>query len=368
MPVRRQEVNRRRALAGIGAAGAGLVGALVTGEPASAATVTPTPGLPVLRPGDGDWTAALTRTPQVQLVPGQTCVLDHPVQLPDGCLIVGNGATVTVTGTFTALLIDRRHDVTLANIRFLGQSASALNSAPAFDHVAIRMDRSTDVRVLHCDFTNWRGAGVASTGSVSDDYFAYRNKVFGNAFYACYFGLSTADRSEYSIAQGNSFAYCRLAIWNSSGNWAIDDNDVVGCHGAYYSIAATSPYGQLSRDNWGHGSLVGNTFNHANSGAPHPWTAHTAFPLGGQSLDPGPGVVVEGLLPPTFTGNTLWYTDITAASLVGTPWLISGCTLSNLTVTAAQGASIRLVGVQANGAQNLPRLVGDVKDVLADLY
>lgn len=55
-----------------------------------------------------------------------------------------------------------------------------------------------------------------------------------------------------------------------------------------------------------------NTFNRANSGTPTRWSGNTGFPLGGGSQDPGPGVVVNGVLPPTFSGNTLWHTDVTA--------------------------------------------------------
>lgn len=88
------------------------------------------------------------------------------------------------------------------------------------------------------------------------------------------------------------------------------------------------------------------------------------IPVGGVDRDPGRGVTIEGLLPPTFTGNTLWYTDVRASRLVGTRWLLSGCTFSNLTITGDGAVPVHLVGTQANGAANLPRLVGNVVDLL----
>lgn len=170
------------------------------------------------------------------------------------------------------------------------------------------------------------------------------------------------------LATANSFSYCRLAVWNSSGNWMVNDNDIVGCYGALYTMNATSPYGALASDNWAHGSFCGNTVNHSNGGAKALWNQQTAFPISGITDDPGRGIVVRGFLPPTFTANTLWYSDVRATNLVGTRWLISGCTLSNLTVTADGPAPVVLVGTQSNGPGNAPRLVGNAKDALASLY
>ncbi|MGH3352718.1 MAG: right-handed parallel beta-helix repeat-containing protein [Nocardioides sp.] len=361
--------GRRSLLRGATIAGAA---ALAVGAPAGTARAedgrTRNFGLRTVSP-DEDFGAALAATPQVQLVPGAAYTLPAAVELPDECLIIGNGATITVPSFSSgALHMTGRSDVTIRDVRFLGQTNSPLNTPPAFDHVAIRVTRSTNVRILDCDFENWRGCGVAVSGSTSDDYFAYRVKVLGNAFVRCYFGLSATDRSEYSQAASNSFTYCRLAVWNSSGNWMVNDNDIVGCYGAYYCASRTSPYGTASSDNWAHGSFAGNTANHSNGGAKELWSVGVAFPVGGVEQDLGRGVVISSVLPPTFSGNTLWYTDIRASDLVGTRWLISGCTLSNLTVTANGSVPIALVGTQSNGIANAPHLIGNAKDLLASLY
>lgn len=349
----------RRAVAVAGAAGA----LAAVAPPGRADAAIGSTSLPVLGVTD-DWNAVLARTPQVQLTPGATYTLTAPVALPDRCVIVGNGATVTVANDQTgALSIAGRSSVTISGVHFLGRQASPVDSAPQFAHVGIRISRSTGVRILDCDFTNWRGAGMAVTGSTADDYFGYRLKVSGNAFHRCYFGVSLADRSEYSQLTANSFTSCRLAIWNSSGNWTINGNVVVGCYGAYYSFAQTSPYGALTSDNWGHGSLTGNTVNHCNGGVPVRWSTALSFPIGGVERNPGTGVVVDGVLPPTFTGNTLWYSDIRATNLLGTRWLLSGCTLSNLAVSCTGAVPVHLVGTQSNSG-NLPLLQGNVKDLL----
>ncbi|PGH46981.1 right-handed parallel beta-helix repeat-containing protein [Streptomyces sp. Ru87] len=362
-------VQRRSALAGIvgaglaGAGAAGAAGGLLASGGAQAAQ-DPGRGLPVLPPG-ADWGRVLARTPQVQLAPGTTYTLDEPVELPDDCWIAGNGATVTVSGdSLGALRITGRRNVTVTGVRFLGRAADPVDSPMVAAHVGVALTRSFNVRVLDCDFERWRGAGVTVTGSVDDDYYAYRVKLRGNSFDRCYFGVSAADRSEYSVLGGNSFTYCRLAIWNSSGNWTVNDNNVMGCRGAYYSLAETSPYGSLPADNWNHGSLAGNTFNHSNSGGRSPWTRETAFPVGGEPRDPGPGVVVGGVLPPTFSGNTLWYTDLTATDLQGTRWLLSGSTFSHLTIACTGTAPVHLVGTQSRNPGAAPVLRGNVKDLL----
>ncbi|MGW3616147.1 right-handed parallel beta-helix repeat-containing protein [Micromonospora arida] len=349
----------RRAITLAGAAGA--LAAVVPPGRADAAIASTS--LPVLGVAD-DWNTVLARTPQVQLTPGATYTLPATVALPDRCLIVGNGATVTVpTDQAGALSIVGRDNVSVSGVHFLGRQTSPVDSAPQFAHVGVRISRSNNVRILDCDFTNWRGAGLAVTGSAADDYFGYRLKVSGNAFHRCHFGVSLADRSEYSQLTANSFTSCRLAIWNSSGNWTINGNVVVGCYGAYYSFAQTSPYGSLASDNWGHGSLTGNTINHCNGGVPVRWSSALSFPIGGVGRNPGTGVVVDGVLPPTFTGNTLWYSDIRATNLQGTRWMLSGCTLSNLTVSCTGTAPVHLLGNQANSG-GLPVLQGNVKDLL----
>jgi hypothetical protein len=113
-----------------------------------------------------DWQQVLSATPRGQLEPGATYTLPAAVELPDGCLIVGNGATVTVSGaSVPALRVTRRRDVTLTGIRFLGQETDPLGTAMARDHVAVTLTRSSGVRVTDCSFARWRGAGVVVTGA-----------------------------------------------------------------------------------------------------------------------------------------------------------------------------------------------------------
>ncbi len=368
-PWKNRALSRRSALAGIGLAGGSA--ALTAGLPGSGGAGAQHPragGLPVLSTGD-DWAEALAATPQVQLQPGATYTLNARAELPDDCFIAGNGATVTVAGDSSgALAVTGRSNVTITDVRFLGRAQSPVGTAASFGHVGVALTRSTNVRISNCDFTHWRGAGVTVQGSAADDYYAYRVKLDNNAFHGCYMGFSATDRSEYSMLTGNSFSYCRLAIWNSSGNWTVQGNNVVGCYGAYYSYPRTSPYGDLSSDNWNHGSLTGNTFNHANSGGKQRWDTGVAFPIGGVTQDPGTGIVVNGVLPPTFSGNTLWYSDVRAVDLRGTRWLLSGSTFSNLTIDCTGTVPVALAGTQSNGGAGAPALTGNVKDLFAALY
>ncbi|MFI6874828.1 right-handed parallel beta-helix repeat-containing protein [Streptomyces sp. NPDC050400] len=344
----------------MGAAGGTLLGPSGTSHAAPAAEGAS--GLPVLAV-DADWQQVLSSTSRIQLVPGATYTLSAPVDLPDDCLIVGNGATVTVSGaSVSAFRVSRKRRVTVTGVHFRGQEADPVGTTMAAGHVAVTLTRSSDVRITNCDFSHWRGAGVVVSGSASDDYFAARTQLRGNTFDRCYFGVSAADRSEYSLLSDNVFTYCRLAVWNSSGNWSVHGNTVVGCYGAYYSLAATSPYGNQTSDNWNHGAVTGNTFNHSNGGTQVRWAANAAFPLGGSAVDPGAGIVVSGLLPPTFSGNTLWYTDVTAAALQGSGWLLSGCALSDLTVSCSGSVPIHLLGHQGN---HPPVLSGNVRDLLS---
>ncbi|GAB3804340.1 hypothetical protein GCM10028798_24510 [Humibacter antri] len=355
-------LDRRNVLIGAGAAGLGLAAGM-TMSPAFAATPTASTALPVLTPDD-DWGQVLAATPQVQLVPGAAYTLTKTVALPDNTFIEGNGAIVTVADDSTgALSADQKIDVTVRNVTFQGRTADPLGTAPSFAHVAIRLSRCTDFRVLDCDFNYWLGAGIVVTGSTSDDYFSYRGHVTGNTFHHCYFGVSFADRAEYSALSGNVFTRNRLAIWNSSGNLTATGNVVVACYGAYYSFAATSPYGSQASDNWAHGNVVGNTFNHSNGSGGVRWTGNAGFPIGGSNTDPGAGVVVSGVIPPTFSSNTLWYTNVTARNHAANAWFLTGCALSDLTVSATGANPIKIVGYQCN-AGHAPTLAGTVQSVL----
>lgn len=109
----------------------------------------------------------------------------------------------------------------------------------------------------------------------------------------------------------------------------------------------------------------GNTVNHVNGSGGRHWTANTAFPIDGKKTDPGPGIVIDGVLPPTFSANILWHTDVRAKTNLGTPWILIGNTLSNLTISCSGKNAIHVLGVQENGADNIPTLEGNVKNLLA---
>jgi hypothetical protein len=208
-----------------------------------------------------------------------------------------------------------------------------------------------------CSFKNWLGAGIVSQGATTGiSYYNYRTIISNNRFDQCFFGISIADRSEYGIFSNNVLTSCRVGTWQSSGNWNITGNSYVTCRAPYLSYAKTSPFGALSSDNWNHGSVVGNIMNHANSGGNTPWGA-ASFPIGGVSSDPS-GVVINGVLPPTFCGNTLYYTNLNLSGVTATstqtPWQITGCVFSQMTITASSPGVVALVGCskQANVTVN----------------
>ncbi len=354
-------MGRRRMLAGAGIAGVGALAGVAFAPAATAASSHK--AVVVLQPGD-DWAAVLAASPQVQLVAGASYTLAAPVDLPDNASIEGNGAVITVASDDVAAFVaTSKTGITIRNLTLQGRAEDPLNQPANFAHTAIRLERCTSFRITDCDFNYWLGAGVVVTGDRADDYFSYRGHIQGNTFNRCYFGLSFTDRAEYSAVTDNIFTANRLAIWNSSGNLSVTSNVVVNCYGAYYAYAKTSPYGALASDNWNHGAVTGNTFNHSNGSGGARWTSNVAFDIGGQSIDPGAGVVVDGLLPPTFTGNTLWYTNIKANNHGANQWLLTGCALSNLSITATGNNPVKILGFQSNGAGNAPRISGNVQHV-----
>lgn len=280
------------------------------------------------------------------------------IALPSNTFIAGNGAFVIPGSTSNkCFTLTDVTNVTLRDINFRGQTAGAAGGALNTSHVAIYIQRSQNVLVHGCSFNNWLGAGIISQGSTSGiSYYNYRMIFSNNKFDQCFFGISIADRSEYSIFSNNILTSCRVGTWHSSGNWNIIGNTYVTCRAPYLSYGKTSPFGTLSSDNWNHGSFTGNILNHSNAGGNTSWGA-ASFPIGGVQSDPS-GVVISGVLPPTFAGNTLYYTNLdftgVSATSTSTPWQITGCVFSQMTITASQSGVISLVGCskQANVVVN----------------
>lgn len=277
--------------------------------------------------------------------------------LPSNTTIIGNGAFVT-PGSLSnkCFLLTDVTNIVLRDIYFLGQSTPAKGSALNTSHVAVQIQRSQDVTIQGCSFVNWLGAGIVSQGSTSGiSYYNYRVIITGNKFDQCFFGISIADRSEYSNFSNNILSSCRVGTWHSSGNWNLIGNTYVTCRAPYLSYAKTSPFGLLSSDNWNHGSFIGNIANHSNSGGNSSWGA-ASFLIGGVSSDPT-GIVISGVLPPTFSGNTLYYTNLdfsgVTATSTSTAWQITGCVFSQMTITATTPGTITLVGCSKQANVNI---------------
>lgn len=276
------------------------------------------------------------------------------IALPSNTFISGNGAIVTPGQSHqNCFTLTDVKNVSLRDIHFRGQTAGAAGGALNTSHIAVQIIKSQDVLIHGCSFKNWLGAGIVSRGSTSGvSYFNYRLIISNNTFDQCFFGISIADRSEYSIFSNNILTSCRVGTWHSSGNWNINGNTYVTCRAPYLSFGNTSPFGTYSSDNWNHGSFTANILNHSNSGGDTPWGA-ISFPIGGVASDPT-GVVISGVLPPTFTGNTLYYTNLdftgVTATSTSSPWQITGCVFSQMTISASQSGVIALVGCskQAN--------------------
>ncbi len=277
------------------------------------------------------------------------------VILPSDVTITGNGATVITGNTsYKCFIIRDVKNVRLRDINFKGSPDEVVGKPLLTTHVAVHIQRSQDVAIDGCVFSNWQGAGIVAQGAQSGgiSYFDYRTTVTNNKFEQCFFGISIADRSEYGNFTGNILTSCRVGTWHTSGNWMINSNNYVSCGAPYLSIGKTSPFGSQSSDNWNHGSLVGNIMNHANSGGHKAWR-NTPFTVGGASINPH-GVVISHVLPPTFTGNTLYYTDLdftdVMATSTNTPWHITGNVFAQMSIKANAANRIAMVGssFQAN--------------------
>lgn len=297
----------------------------------------------------------------IYLQPGATYTVDDLV-LPAGTTINGMQATLSPSDSTHAciLLHDGSDDVAIDRVRFLGQSASPNGTAYNKAHWAIKVSRAFRPCITRCTFANWAGGGIGMVGSAADDYKEYGANISDNEFNRCFIGFMRCGRYEFGRDSFNRHNNCRVGVWDEAGNWTTIGTKATSCRTPYVStnraIDFTAGGVNAFSSNSAHGTLVGIEGNHANDEGGSAWAANNAIPLmGGGTYTPPGGIVIDGVLPPTMTGLTLYYCDLTLLNrpTMSRPTRISGVVASTCTISADVAGVLELDGYTDHSAVTL---------------
>lgn len=277
------------------------------------------------------------------------------IVIPSGVTIIGNGSTVrAATADAPVFRISQNvHQIYIQGINFDGNlKGTPYGRDVVKTHIGIEVYKASYVTIENCGFEDFLGAGI-SMFNHNGNKLAVDLRVSGCRFSRCQYGWIAWYNCEYGILSDNHFTNCRVGMWNCSGNWLVSGNVAVDCRAAYISTPKPNEIAFSTGGNFAHGTITGNTMNHSNDS---PWPA---TPLKfGNATRAFQGVVFDSVLPVTFTGNSMWYTDFSAENLLD-EFYLTGCTLSNCLVTASGKHAMHLTGcwvrssVHFNGDINL---------------
>ena len=269
--------------------------------------------------------------------------------IPSGTTIVGNGSTVK-SASLNSIILKIRDGVdgiSISGINFEGNlNKPPYGKAVNNQHIAIEVYKASSVTIENCGFKYFLGAGI-SMFNYNGNKRSVDMKVLGCRFVDCQYGWIAWYNCEYGILSNNHFTNCRVAIWNCSGNWLIHGNVVIDCRASYVVTSATNEIAFNTGGNFSHGNVTGNTFNHSNQS---PWSA-TALKYG-NGVKAIEGVYFDSVLPVTFTGNSLWYTNFTYDNSQD-DFFLTGCTFSDSTITNNGSHSLKLTGCWIRPSVNL---------------
>ena len=250
------------------------------------------------------------------LIPNQTYLLSD-VTLPAGTVIRGNNATIKAGAKNKPVFNVNANNIYIQGCKFVGQDTSVNNEAYNKEHFAIKVAAGVNVTITQNSFTNFSGGGVGLIGQESDEYMYYSALISENVFQLCYIAILWTGRYEFGRFTNNRIERCRIGIWEEAGNWSINNNKITACRNPYISsnkaINFTANNIKAFSENPGHGTFVGNECNHANDIGNTIWTSNADIPLiSGASYKPNEtGIIFDGVLPPTVTGLTLYYCNVT---------------------------------------------------------
>ncbi|MCP4955186.1 MAG: hypothetical protein GY919_06130 [Photobacterium aquimaris] len=269
------------------------------------------------------------------------------ISLPSGTSIIGNGATIKTTSlNFPIIKIDEHStNIIIKDIRFDGDVSTPINMPVQATHIGIEVYKASNITIEGCDFKNFLGTGI-STFNYTGQKMSSAIQVRGCRFIACQYGFTAWYNCEYGILEGCHFTECRAAIFICSGNWLVTGNIVVKCRASYIATNLANEIAFSTGGNFSHGNVSNNTFNHSNDS---PWAA---TPLqAGTTFENIAGIYFKNVLPVTFTGNALWYTDINISNIED-DFYFTGCTLSNNTIKVVGTSKVYLSGCWIRASVN----------------
>nr|WRQ19842.1 MAG: IX protein [unidentified adenovirus] len=286
--------------------------------------------------------------------------------------IYGRGAIVRLSGDgpiieVTGGLNDTPSNIpmTIYDVNFDGNEVVDRNvqmSAAFLNRSAIWCTNAWKSSIINCTFSNFNGTAIwyRDNTLASTVGFQQEHLLLGCKFLKCRIGVSNSGRSEYSLANSNTFYDCCVCFNVIGGNWRRTANQIKYSKCAYLHVEAGMWYEGSNKQNAAHGSFTSNTLNHCDDGCKWPavFTLADGRPIGRLS-----GMYFDSSVsyPPTFTGNTLWYSGIELRGFRTDPnlkcYCFTGCTFmgkptdptsSRIAIAAAKKNLVFFIGCTGN--------------------
>ncbi len=249
----------------------------------------------------------------IEIKSNSPITIHSTIQVAKGVHLNGNNNRLIASkNDFTIFSLQQGvNNCLFENLQIAGQKHSAVNKGFVKSNVGFKLNRAYKNVFKNIHFENFSGACITFQGSASDDVYTHRAMVLGCSFSNSFIGISHTDRYEYSIVSNCFFSRCRVGVIGNSGNWNVTGNSFVTCPTPLLSINKTTPYGTLNSDNWAHGIFSSNKIEHSASGGGIRWTNNLKFTVGGTPFSQTGGVYIEGVIPPTMSANSYYYSNLT---------------------------------------------------------
>lgn len=293
----------------------------------------------------------------------------------DGLVIKGNGAVIKPTNADNKCFeFTDCQNITIRDVYFKGNTTS--NNTYNYKHWALAFLRGQNNVIDNCRFQGWNGGCIGMTadggGSWNGGYYNFATRITNCLFYDSAIGTAAVGRYEFGIIDHNRFYNCGCGVYNEAGNWSTTCNKFTGVKNPYVSTRFNNYalYAQVgstwfhTASNNEHGTLVGNEFNHANSGAANQTRTsvtqcfrQTSNGSVGSAYLTADGNSSQGcqfgnVIPPTFSSNTAYYCDIVFNAIIhnnhSNNVFLTASVFSNCTVKCNEPNTVFALGISGN--------------------
>jgi len=292
----------------------------------------------------------------INMKPGNYFISSSITNFKSNVIINGNGSVIK--SNFDGIMFDvlSVNTVTIKDLAFHSkyhQNSYAQNRISS--DTGIRCYETNTILIDNCRFSGFLDTGIDMYYVSGANWRGQRNRITKCLFNECWGGATIWYRCEYGILSDCIFTKCRYAMLVNSGNWVVANNIAVDCRAAFVCQNLPGDKDYTLGGNFAHGSIIGCTFNHCDATV---WNSPIKTMKVGTNQVDILGVYIKGVIAPQITGSSFWYTNIYfEENSVPYGLYITGCTITDNTVTAETGSTINLYGTRRYNSSNVGNVI-----------